>query len=156
VNLSNLYFWLRQEAYIRHVFLPSVSSSWSFHRPGSPFILSFRKQHYRLWHLGKGENCSDQILVRLKTLFAVAFAMPAYGESRFRDVPFYDVRGNGVDLLGKGSGSSLRDRINHSPRTSTSSHRLSPKWEGARPVRRSDGHHQEVHHQALLSRLENG
>ena len=36
-------------------------------------ILSFWWRHYRLWHLGKEENRSDQKATRVKTLLAVTF-----------------------------------------------------------------------------------
>ena len=38
------------------------------------FVFSFRREHYRLWHLGKEEDRSGQLTARLKTLLAVTFA----------------------------------------------------------------------------------
>jgi uncharacterized membrane protein len=37
------------------------------------FLLSFWRQHYSLWHIGKAEDCSGRRVTRLKTVFAVAF-----------------------------------------------------------------------------------
>jgi len=44
------------------------------------FAISFRRQHYRLWRLGKEEDCFHQIADRLKTLLAVIFANFRLGE----------------------------------------------------------------------------
>lgn len=38
------------------------------------FVYTFRQQHYRLWHLGKEEDCSGNLSERLKTFFSVVFA----------------------------------------------------------------------------------
>lgn len=38
------------------------------------FIYTFRQQHYRLWHLGKEEDCSGNLSERFKTFFTVTFA----------------------------------------------------------------------------------
>ncbi|OGP90822.1 MAG: hypothetical protein A2157_05055 [Deltaproteobacteria bacterium RBG_16_47_11] len=38
------------------------------------FIFTFRRRHYRLWHLGKDEKRSDHVAARIKTLLAVTFA----------------------------------------------------------------------------------
>ena len=42
------------------------------------FVYTFRQQHYRLWRLGKEEDCSDRIPERLKTFLSVVF-----GHARF-------------------------------------------------------------------------
>ena len=47
------------------------------------FALSFWWRHYRLWHLGKGENRSDQVAKRVKSLLAVTF-----GHMRFWKEPY--------------------------------------------------------------------
>jgi Fe-S oxidoreductase/nitrate reductase gamma subunit len=44
------------------------------------FAISFRWQHYRLWRLGKEEDCFHQTADRLKTLLAVIFANFRLGE----------------------------------------------------------------------------
>lgn len=71
----NQLFWARQEVYIMGVFLPVIVGSLVL-CVGliALFAKSFQWQHYRLWRLGKDENRSDQVAVRLKTLLAVTFA----------------------------------------------------------------------------------
>jgi len=71
----NPLFWTRQEVYIVKIFMPIVIG-FLFLCIGllALFVLSFWQQHYRLWRLGKNEDCSGQIATRLKTLLAVVFA----------------------------------------------------------------------------------
>jgi Fe-S oxidoreductase/nitrate reductase gamma subunit len=73
-HLSRI-FWTGQEVYIMRLFLP-VIIGFLVLLVGlvALFIISFRREHYRLWHLGKDEDCSGQWATRLKTVFAVGFA----------------------------------------------------------------------------------
>ncbi len=74
-DFLNLPFWGSQEVYITKVFLPVILGFLVlFIGMIALFILSFWWQHYRLWHLGKDEDYSGQIVTRLKTALAVAFA----------------------------------------------------------------------------------
>lgn len=68
-------FWAAQHVYITRIFLP-VILGFLVLLVGlvALFIISFRREHYRLWHLGKDEECSGHWGTRLKTVFAVAFA----------------------------------------------------------------------------------
>ncbi|MDP3017688.1 MAG: hypothetical protein Q8N70_11535, partial [Deltaproteobacteria bacterium] len=76
---SNLYFWTAQKVFIDQIFLPIlIGFGIIFLGLISLFIFFFWRTHYRLWLLGKPEPCSDQVLKRLKTLFAVMF-----GHARF-------------------------------------------------------------------------
>ncbi len=76
---SNLYFWTAQKVFIDQIFLPIlIGFGIIFLGLMSLFIFFFWRTHYRLWLLGKPEPCSDQVLKRLKTLFAVMF-----GHARF-------------------------------------------------------------------------
>lgn len=71
----NTIFWAGQKVYIMKVFLPVIIGfSVFFIGLVVLFFLILWRLHYRLWHLGKDENRSDQIVARLKTLFAVIFA----------------------------------------------------------------------------------
>ena len=67
-------FWTGQEVYIMKVFLPIILGFLVlFIGLLAVSALSFWWRHYRLWHLGKEENRSDQGATRLKTLLAVTF-----------------------------------------------------------------------------------
>ncbi|MGQ9645306.1 MAG: (Fe-S)-binding protein [Thermodesulfobacteriota bacterium] len=68
-----LNFWEAQQIYIAKIFLP-ILIGFAVLSVGliALFIFSFKRQHYRLWHLGKPEDCSGQWATRLRTLFAVA------------------------------------------------------------------------------------
>jgi Fe-S oxidoreductase/nitrate reductase gamma subunit len=67
-------FWTGQEIYITKIFLPIIIGFLIlFMGLLAIFALSFWRQHYRLWHLGKEENRSDHGATRLKTLLAVTF-----------------------------------------------------------------------------------
>ncbi|MCJ7640292.1 MAG: hypothetical protein MUO29_00200, partial [Desulfobacterales bacterium] len=68
-------FWTGQETYILKVFLP-VIVGFLIILMGLMvlFALSFWWRHYRLWRLGKDENCFDQVATRLKGFFSVALA----------------------------------------------------------------------------------
>ena len=70
-----LRFWASQDAYFIKIFLP-ILIGFSVLSIGLIvlFAFSFWRQHYRLWHLGKPEDCSGHWATRLKTVFAVAFA----------------------------------------------------------------------------------
>ena len=69
-----LNFWEAQHIYITKIFFPILIGFilLSFGLIAL-FVFSFRRQHFRLWHLGKPQDCSDQWATRLKTVFAVAF-----------------------------------------------------------------------------------
>jgi len=69
-----LNFWEAQHIYITKIFLP-ILIGFIVLSLGliALFIFSFRRQHYRLWHLGKPENCSGQWATRLKMVLAVVF-----------------------------------------------------------------------------------
>ena len=67
-----LQFWAKQNAFIMNVILPvSIGSCIILVGLAGLFVYTFRQQHYRLWHLGKEEDCSGQTLKRLKTFLAV-------------------------------------------------------------------------------------
>jgi Fe-S oxidoreductase/nitrate reductase gamma subunit len=67
-------FWTSQEVYIMKVFLPVILGFLVlFVGLLAVSVLAFWWRHYRLWHLGKEENRSDQRATRLKTLLAVSF-----------------------------------------------------------------------------------
>ena len=62
-------FWTSQEVYILKVFLPIILGFLVlFIGLLAVSALAFWWRHYRLWHLGKEENRSDQGVTRLKTL----------------------------------------------------------------------------------------
>ncbi len=72
---STLTFWAGQEAYLIRVFLPIILAFLVlFLGIFALFILHFQYQHYRLWHLGKDEDLSGQIAVRIKSALAVVLA----------------------------------------------------------------------------------
>jgi len=77
-------FWTGQEVYIIKIFLPIIIGFLvlCIGLLGL-FILSFWRQHYRLWRLGKDENRFDQVGKRVKTLLAVTF-----GHLRFWKEPY--------------------------------------------------------------------
>jgi Fe-S oxidoreductase len=73
-NLNRI-FWASQEVYIMKVFMPIIIGFLVlFIGLIVLFVLSFWWQHYRLWKLGKDEDCSGQIATRIKTVLAVVFA----------------------------------------------------------------------------------
>jgi Fe-S oxidoreductase/nitrate reductase gamma subunit len=79
VDPRNLDFWTQQEVYVREVFLPVIVGFIVVCIGlAALFVFTFWWQHYRLWRLGKEEDCSGETLKRLKTFFAVAF-----GHARF-------------------------------------------------------------------------
>jgi Fe-S oxidoreductase/nitrate reductase gamma subunit len=68
-------FWRSQDIFFEEAFLPIVIGFLIFSAGLLVlFLLSLRRQHYLLWHLGKAQDCSGQWLTRLKTVFAVAFS----------------------------------------------------------------------------------
>jgi len=72
-------FWERQNIYLLNLLYPiSIGFFVILIGLSGLFIYTFRKQHLRLWRLGKEENCSDRIPERLTTLFKVVF-----GHARF-------------------------------------------------------------------------
>lgn len=70
-----LNFWEKQNAYLMNIIYP-ISIGFFIILIGLVvlFIYSFRQQHYRLWHVGKEEDCSGNLPERLKTFFTVVFA----------------------------------------------------------------------------------
>ena len=61
--------------YIMKIFLPVIIGSLVLCAGVvALFVIAFRWQHYRLWRLGKEEDCFHQTAERLKTLLAVVFA----------------------------------------------------------------------------------
>ena len=77
-------FWTGQEVYIMKVFLPIIIGFLVlFIGLLAIFALSIWLRHYRLWHLGKEENRSDQVTKRVKTLLGVTF-----GHMRFWKEPY--------------------------------------------------------------------
>jgi Fe-S oxidoreductase/nitrate reductase gamma subunit len=67
-------FWTSQEIYILKVFLPVIVGFLVlFIGLLAVSVFAFWWRHYRLWHLGKAENRSDQPATRLWTLLAVTF-----------------------------------------------------------------------------------
>jgi Fe-S oxidoreductase len=84
MDFENQLFWTRQEVYITKIFLPIVIGFLVLCIVLlALFILSFWRQHYRLWRLGKDENRYDQVGKRVKTLLAVTF-----GHLRFWKEPY--------------------------------------------------------------------
>jgi len=75
MDLNTLLFWTSQEVYITKIFLP-ILIGFLILWMGllALFVLSFWRQHYRLWRLGKDEDCFDQVRTRIKTALAVIFA----------------------------------------------------------------------------------
>ncbi|MGB9629154.1 MAG: hypothetical protein ACPL6D_10875, partial [Thermodesulfobacteriota bacterium] len=72
-------FWSKQNVYLSNLLYPiSLAFFMILIGLGVLFIYTFRQQHLRLWRLGKEEDCSDQILKRLKTFLKVVF-----GHARF-------------------------------------------------------------------------
>ncbi len=75
----HLPFWVKQNTYLLNILYPIgigflvILLGW-----GGLFIYTFRRQHLRLWRIGKEENCSDRIVERLKTFSKVIF-----GHARF-------------------------------------------------------------------------
>jgi nitrate reductase gamma subunit len=79
VDPTYLQFWAKQNAYVTNVLYPvSIGSLIILIGLAGLFLYTFRQQHYRLWRLGKEEDCSDRISERLKTFLAVVF-----GHARF-------------------------------------------------------------------------
>jgi Fe-S oxidoreductase/nitrate reductase gamma subunit len=74
-----LNFWEKQNAYVLNIIYP-VSLGFLIILIGLAglFIYTFRQQHYRLWRIGKEEDCTDRIPERLKTCLSVVF-----GHARF-------------------------------------------------------------------------
>lgn len=72
---SSARFWTGQEVYIMKVFLLIILGFLVlFIGLVALFVWSFRRQHYRLWKLGKDQDCSGRVATRIKTVLAVAFA----------------------------------------------------------------------------------
>jgi Fe-S oxidoreductase len=75
MDFENQFFWTSQEVYITKVFLPIIIGFLVFCMGLlALFVLSFWRQHYRYWRLGKEEDRLDQVTARLKTVLAVIFA----------------------------------------------------------------------------------
>jgi Fe-S oxidoreductase/nitrate reductase gamma subunit len=81
MNFENQLFWTREEVYITKIFLP-ITIGFLVLCIGllALFVLSFWRQHYRLWRLGKEEDRLGQVGTRLKTVLAVIFANFGIGE----------------------------------------------------------------------------
>ena len=70
-----LLFWEKQNAFIRNIIWPvSIGSCIILIGLAAIFIYTFWQQHYRLWRLGKEEDCSGRTAERVKTLLSVALA----------------------------------------------------------------------------------
>ena len=81
MDFENQLFWTRQEIYITNIFLPIVIGFLVLCMGLlALFVLSFFRQHYRLWRLGKEEDRFDQVGKRLKTVLAVTFANSGIGK----------------------------------------------------------------------------
>jgi Fe-S oxidoreductase len=79
VDPTYLQFWEKQNAFIRNVIWPvSIGSCIILIGLAAIFVYTFWQQHYRLWRLGKEEDCSGQIPERVKTFVSVAL-----GHARF-------------------------------------------------------------------------
>ena len=75
MDFENQLFWTRQEIYITKIFLPIIIGFMVLCMGLlALFVLSFWRQHYRLWRLGKEEDRFGQVATRLKTVLAVIFA----------------------------------------------------------------------------------
>jgi Fe-S oxidoreductase/nitrate reductase gamma subunit len=75
MDLGTQFFWARQEVYIKEIFLPIIIGFLVLCIGLlALFVLSFWRQHYRLWRLGKEEDRFGQVATRLKTVLAVIFA----------------------------------------------------------------------------------
>jgi Fe-S oxidoreductase len=75
MDFENQLFWTRQEVYITKIFLPIIIGFLVLCMGLlALFVLSFWRQHYRLWRLGKDEDRFGQVATRLKTVLAVIFA----------------------------------------------------------------------------------
>ena len=100
-----LHFWAKQNAYILNVIYPvSIGSCFILIGLAALFVYTFRQQHYRLWRLGKEEDCSDQIPERLKTFLSVVFGHARFwrGEGYPGTMHFLIFWGTILVFLGKG------------------------------------------------------
>ncbi len=102
MNFENQLFWTRQEVYITKIFLP-ITIGFLVLCIGllALFVLSFWRQHYRLWCLGKEEDRLGQVGTRLKTVLAVIFANFGIGKEFYPGHhAFFDFLGNDPHLFG--------------------------------------------------------
>jgi hypothetical protein len=84
MDFENRLFWTRQEIYITNIFLPIVIGFLVFCLGLlALFVLTFLRQHYRLWRLGKEEDRFDQVGKRLKKVLAVTFANSGIGKEAY-------------------------------------------------------------------------
>lgn len=69
----DLNFWIKQNAYLSKVIYP-VGIGFFILIIGLIFLFyyTFKKQHHKLWHIGKKEDCSGQNWERIKLLIKVA------------------------------------------------------------------------------------
>lgn len=99
----NRIFWAGQEIYIMKIFLPVIIGFLVLYMgllALSAFI--FWQKHYRLWRLGKDENRFDQVLTRLKMVFAVIFANVRIWEELYPGIMhFFIFWGTILNFLGK-------------------------------------------------------
>jgi Fe-S oxidoreductase len=87
MDFENQLFWTSQEVYITNVFLPIIIGFLVLCMGLlALFVLSFWRQHYRYWRLGKEENRLGQVGRRLKTVLAVIFANSRIGEESYPGV----------------------------------------------------------------------
>ncbi len=107
MDATYLHFWAKQNAYIMEVILPvSVGSCIILIGLACIFFYTFRQQHYRLWRLGKEEDCSGRTLERLKTFLTVVFGHAGFWRGGIEGYPammhFLIVWGTVLVFLGKG------------------------------------------------------
>ena len=78
--------------------------------------LAFWWRHYRLWHLGKAENRSDQGATRLKTLLAVTFGHVRFWKELYPGSMLPELLLGDVELEGAESKHHAGPfRVGHSP-----------------------------------------
>ncbi len=79
MDLTYLQFWIKQNSYLLNIIYPiSIGFCILIIVLIVIFLYTFRKKHYQLWHIGKGEDCYDHKWERIKVLLKVAL-----GHSRF-------------------------------------------------------------------------
>src|SRR4030042_1631532 len=96
-------FWTGQEVYIMKVFLPIILVFLVlFIGLVALFVWSFWRQHYRMWKLGKEQDCSGQLATRLRTVLAVTFANARIWRERYPGaMHFLIFWGTALIFLGK-------------------------------------------------------
>ncbi len=101
---THLQFWTKQNAFLLNVLLPvSIGSCIILLGLAGLFVYTFRQQHYRLWRLGKEEDCSDRFPERLKTVLAVVFGHARFWKEGYPGtMHFLMFGGTFLVFLGKG------------------------------------------------------